>query len=213
MAAFTVNAYNNVTDNEIIFPAAILQPPLFDVTADDASNYGALGTLIGHEITHAFDNEGREYDRLGNVRDWWTPADAKAFIARTQRLVEQYGNYIAIEGDTVHVNGKLTLGENIADLAGAGIAHEAYRIALTGAPAPDIDGFTGDQRFFLGYAQIWRSKIRDEALRQRLLSDPHSPAKYRVNGVIPNLTAFQDAFTTAPTDPMFKTADQRIVLW
>jgi predicted metalloendopeptidase len=211
MTPQTVNAYYNPPMNEIVFPAAILQPPFFDPAADDAVNYGAIGAVIGHEISHAFDDQGSEYDATGNLRDWWTPQDRQRFEERTAGLVAQYAGYEPLPG--TKIDGELTLGENIADLAGVGIAHEAYRIALAGAPAPDIDGFTGDQRFLLGYAQVWRSEIRDEALRQRLLSDPHSPAEYRVNGVVTNLPAFHDAFTTAPTDAMFKPADQRIALW
>jgi predicted metalloendopeptidase len=211
MTPQTVNAYYNPPMNEIVFPAAILQPPFFDPAADDAVNYGAIGAVIGHEISHAFDDQGSEYDATGNLRDWWTPQDRQRFEERTAGLVAQYAGYEPLPG--TKIDGELTLGENIADLAGVGIAHEAYRIALAGAPAPDIDGFTGDQRFLLGYAQVWRSEIRDEALHQRLLSDPHSPAEYRVNGVVTNLPAFHDAFTTAPTDAMFKPADQRIALW
>jgi putative endopeptidase len=211
MTPQTVNAYYNPPMNEIVFPAAILQPPFFDAGADDAVNYGAIGAVIGHEISHAFDDQGSKYDGVGNLRDWWSPQDRQRFVDRTSGLVAQYAAYEPLPG--TRVDGELTLGENIADLAGLGIAHEAYRVSLAGAPAPDIDGFSGDQRFFLGWAQGWRSRIRDEALRERLLSDPHSPAEYRVNGVVTNLPAFHQAFATTPGDRLFTPPERQIVLW
>ena len=211
MTPQTVNAYYNPPMNEIVFPAAILQPPFFNAGADDAVNYGAIGAVIGHEISHAFDDQGSKYDGVGNLRDWWSPQDRQRFVERTSGLVAQYAAYEPLPG--TRVDGELTLGENIADLAGLGIAHEAYRVALAGAPAPDIDSFSGDQRFFLGWAQGWRSRIRDEALRERLLSDPHSPAEYRVNGVVTNLPAFHQAFATTPRDRLFTPPDRQIVLW
>jgi putative endopeptidase len=211
MTPQTVNAYYNPPMNEIVFPAAILQPPFFNAGADDAVNYGAIGAVIGHEISHAFDDQGSKYDGVGNLRDWWSPQDRQRFVERTSGLVAQYAAYEPLPG--TRVDGELTLGENIADLAGLGIAHEAYRVSLAGAPAPDIDGFSGDQRFFLGWAQGWRSRIRDEALRERLLSDPHSPAEYRVNGVVTNLPAFHQAFATTPRDRLFTPPDRQIVLW
>jgi putative endopeptidase len=211
MTPQTVNAYYNPPMNEIVFPAGILQPPFFNAGADDAVNYGAIGAVIGHEISHAFDDQGSKYDGVGNLRDWWSPQDRQRFVDRTSGLVAQYAAYEPLPG--TRVDGELTLGENIADLAGLGIAHEAYRVSLAGAPAPDIDGFSGDQRFFLGWAQGWRSRIRDEALRERLLSDPHSPAEYRVNGVVTNLPAFHQAFATTPRDRLFTPPDRQIVLW
>jgi putative endopeptidase len=211
MTPQTVNAYYNPPMNEIVFPAAILQPPFFNAGADDAVNYGAIGAVIGHEISHAFDDQGSKYDGVGNLRDWWSPQDRQRFVDRTSGLVAQYAAYEPLPG--TRVDGELTLGENIADLAGLGIAHEAYRVSLAGAPAPDIDGFSGDQRFFLGWAQGWRSRIRDEALRERLLSDPHSPAEYRVNGVVINLPAFHQAFATTPRDRLFTPPERQIVLW
>jgi putative endopeptidase len=211
MTPQTVNAYYNPPMNEIVFPAAILQPPFFDPAADDAVNYGGIGAIIGHEISHAFDDQGSKYDGVGNLRDWWSPQDRQHFVERTSGLVAQYATYEPLPD--VRVDGELTLGENIADLAGLGIAHEAYRLSLTGAAAPDLDGYTGDQRFFLGWAQGWRSRIRDEALRERLLSDPHSPAEYRVNGVVTNLPAFHQAFATRPGDRLFTPPEQQISLW
>ena len=211
MTPQTVNAYYNPPMNEIVFPAAILQPPFFDAGADNAINYGAIGAVIGHEISHAFDDQGSKYDGVGNLRDWWSPQDRQRFVERTSGLVAQYAAYEPLPG--TRVDGELTLGENIADLAGLGIAYEAYRVSLAGVPTPDIDGFTGDQRFFLGWAQGWRSRIRDEALRERLLSDPHSPAEYRVNGVVTNLPAFHQAFATTPGDRLFKPPEQQVMLW
>ncbi len=211
MTPQTVNAYYNPSMNEIVFPAAILQPPFFDAAADDAANYGGIGAVIGHEISHAFDDQGRKYDGTGNLRDWWAPEDQSRFTERTAGLVAQYSAYSPLAGTAV--NGQLTLGENIADVVGLGIAFKAYRLSLDGRPAPEIDGFTGEQRFFLGWAQGWRQAIRDDALRKRLLTDPHSPAQYRTNGPVVNLPSFHEAFGIGPQDKMFKPPEQRVTIW
>ncbi|MBV9312342.1 MAG: peptidase M13 [Pseudonocardia sp.] len=211
MSPQTVNAYYNPTMNEIVFPAGILQPPFFDVTADDAVNYGAIGGVIGHEISHGFDDQGRHYDGTGNLRDWWTPEDAQRFTAKTSELVQRYNSFSPLPG--THVNGELTLGENIADLSGLTVAFRAYQASLGGKLVPMLDGFTGDQRFFLGYAQIWRAKKRDEALRQSLLTDPHSPGLFRTNGVVNNLDGFYTAFNVKPGDRMYLPASDRTRIW
>ncbi len=211
MTPQTVNAYYNATSNEIVFPAAILQPPFFDVTADDAVNYGAIGAVIGHEIGHGFDDQGRKSDGAGNLRDWWTPADAKAFDERTTKLGAQYSAINPI--DSLHVNGTLTMGENIGDLSGLAQAYRAYHISLHGKQAPVIDGFTGDQRFFLGFAQIWRTKFRDAALRQQLLSDPHSPGMYRAFVPLVNNDAFDAAWDVKPGDKMYRAPADRVKIW
>ena len=211
MTPQTVNAYYNATNNEIVFPAAILQPPFFDVTADDAVNYGAIGAVIGHEIGHGFDDQGRKSDGAGNLRDWWTAADAQAFDERATRLGAQYGAISPLEGTSI--NPKLTMGENIGDLSGLAQAYRAYRISLGGKEAPVIGGFTGDQRFFLGYAQIWRTRFRDEALRQQLLSDPHSPGMYRAFVPLVNNDAFQRAFDVKPGDKMYLPPAERVRIW
>ncbi|MGI8548919.1 MAG: M13 family metallopeptidase, partial [Gemmatimonadaceae bacterium] len=211
MTPQTVNAYYNASNNEIVFPAAILQPPFFDVTADDAVNYGAIGAVIGHEIGHGFDDQGRKSDGEGNLRDWWTPADAKAFDERTTKLGAQYDAISPV--DSLHINGKLTMGENIGDLSGLAQAYRAYHISLGGKPAPVIGGFTGDQRFFLGFAQIWRTKFRDAALRQQLLSDPHSPGMYRAFVPLVNNDAFDAAFDVKPGDRMYLAPADRVKIW
>ncbi|MHA6792470.1 M13 family metallopeptidase [Pseudonocardia bannensis] len=211
MTPQTVNAYYNPNLNEIVFPAAILQPPFFDAAADPAVNYGGIGAVIGHEVSHAFDDQGSKFDGTGNLRDWWTPQDLERFTERTAGLVAQYGAYSPLEGATV--NGELTLGENIADLSGLAVALRAYRHSLRGAPAPEIDGFTGPQRFFLGWAQIWRQKTRDDAVRQRLLTDPHSPGQFRTNGVVTNVPGFHEAFGVIESDRLFRPAEQRIRIW
>ncbi|WP_028924324.1 M13 family metallopeptidase [Pseudonocardia acaciae] len=211
MTPQTVNAYYSPTMNEIAFPAAILQPPFFDARADDAVNYGAIGAVIGHEISHAFDDQGRQYDGDGNLRDWWTPEDAQRFTAKTKALVAQYNAYQPLPD--AHVNGELTLGENIADLSGLTVAHRAYQASLAGKPSSVIDGFTGDQRFFLGFGQIWRTKEREESLRTGLLTDPHSPGLFRSNGVVTNVDAFYQAFDLKPTDKLFKPPADRIHIW
>ncbi len=208
----TVNAYYNPSANEIVFPAGILQPPYFDPAADDAVNYGAIGSVIGHEISHGFDDQGSKYDGLGVMRMWWTEADRKSFDERTTALAKQYDAYEPLPG--LHVNGRLTLGENIADLAGLEIAHRAYRISLQGKEAPVLDGYTGDQRFYLAFAQSWRSKQKDEIMRQRVLSNPHSPPAYRVNGVVRNDDGWYAAFPEIrPADAYYLTPEQRVRLW
>ncbi|HET7274277.1 MAG TPA: M13 family metallopeptidase, partial [Longimicrobiaceae bacterium] len=207
----TVNAYYSPLLNEIVFPAGILQPPFYDPNADDAVNYGGIGAVIGHEISHGFDDQGRKSDGDGNLRDWWTAEDAAAFEARADRLVEQYNSYNPV--DDLHVNGRLTLGENIGDLSGLAVAYQAYQRSLGGEEAPVIGGFTGDQRFFLGWAQVWRTKFRDEALRQQLLTNPHSPGRYRVNGVLVNLPAFYEAFGVEPGDDMYLPPEERVEIW
>jgi predicted metalloendopeptidase len=211
MTPQTVNAYYNATNNEIVFPAAILQPPFFDVNADDAVNYGAIGAVIGHEIGHGFDDQGRKSDGAGNLRDWWTPADAQAFEERTSKLGAQYEAISPLEG--THINGKLTMGENIGDLSGLAQAYRAYHISLHGKPAPVIGGYTGDQRFFLGYAQIWRAKFRDESLRQQLLSNPHSPGMARAFVPLVNNDAFDRAFDVKEGDKMYRAPSDRVKIW
>jgi len=207
----TVNAYYNPLANEIVFPAAILQPPFFDMNADDAVNYGGIGAVIGHEISHGFDNIGRKFDDTGMLRDWWTDADNKRFEARAGTLVKQYSAFSPLPG--MNVNGQLTIGENIGDLSGLAVAHRAYQIALGGLPAPEIDGFTGDQRLYLGWGQVWADKVREDELRKRLLTDPHSPSEYRCNGVVRNMAAFQTAFDVKPGDGLYLPADQMARIW
>jgi putative endopeptidase len=211
MTPQTVNAYYDPSMNEIVFPAAILQPPFFDPSADDATNYGAIGAVMGHEISHAFDDQGRLYDGDGNLRDWWTPADATAFKAKTTALVARYNSFSPEPGE--QVNGALTLGENIADLSGLTVAYRAYHDMLGAKTAPVLDGFTGDQRFFLGFAQIWRSEERPEELHAELLTDPHSPPVFRTNGVVPDVDAFYAAFGVKPGDKLYLPPAQRIHIW
>jgi putative endopeptidase len=211
MTPQTVNAYYSATLNEIVFPAAILQPPFFNVLADDAVNYGAIGAVIGHEISHGFDDQGRKSDGEGNLRDWWGSTDAAAFEERATRLAEQYSAYKPLPD--LSVNGRFTLGENIGDLSGVAVAYKAYRRSLNGQEAPVIDGFTGDQRFFMGWAQIWRQLLRDEATRQQLLTDPHSPGQYRVNGVLVNMPEFYAAFGVKEGDGMYVPPSQRVKIW
>jgi len=211
MTPQTVNAYNNPDFNEVVFPAAILQPPFFNPTADPAVNYGAIGAVIGHEMTHGFDDQGRKYDSSGRLRDWWTAKDGKDFDARADKLGASYEKIDILPG--AHINGKLTMGENIADLGGLLTALDAYHASLNGKPAPVIDGLTGDQRFFLGFAQIWRGKSRDDALRQQMVSDPHSPEKARIDGVVPNLDAWYRAFDVKPGDKLYRTPDERTRIW
>ncbi|KPC53714.1 M13 family metallopeptidase [Amantichitinum ursilacus] len=207
----TVNAYYNPAMNEIVFPAAILQAPFFNPKADDAANYGGIGAVIGHEISHGFDDQGSQYDGDGNLKNWWTPADRTAFEALTSKLVAQYDAYEPLPGK--HVNGKLTLGENIADLSGLQIAYKAYHLSLNGKPAPVIDGLTGDQRFFLAFAQIWRGKMRDAALLRQVATDPHSPLQFRAIGASMNSDGFAEAFGTKPGDKMYKAPQDRIHMW
>jgi len=211
MTPQTVNAYYNPSLNEIVFPAAILQPPFFDPEADDAVNYGGIGGVIGHEISHGFDDQGSRSDGDGNLRDWWTAEDKKAFEQRTGMLVEQYNGFKPI--DAMTVNGKLTLGENIGDLSGLTVSYRAYKLSLQGKEAPVIAGFTGDQRFFLGWAQVWRSLFRDDFLRQMLVTDPHSPGPYRVNGVVRNMPEFHQAFGVKEGDGAWLPPTQRVKIW
>ncbi|HEX9937587.1 MAG TPA: M13 family metallopeptidase [Longimicrobium sp.] len=211
MTPQTVNAYYNSVNNEIVFPAAILQAPYFDPNADDAVNYGGIVAVIGHEVSHAFDDQGRKSDGAGNLRDWWTAADAAAFQQRADMLVAQYAAYSPVEG--MNVNGRLTLGENIGDLSGLAVAYRAYRNSLNGREAPVIAGFTGDQRFFMGWAQVWRRILRDEALRNQIMTDPHSPSVYRGNGPLVNNEAFYRAFGVKEGDRMYRPADQRVRIW
>jgi putative endopeptidase len=211
MTPQTVNAYYSSTMNEIVFPAAILQPPFFNLDADDAVNYGAIGGVIGHEISHGFDDQGSRSDGHGNLRDWWTAEDAAAFAERTGRLAEQYSNYCPL--DNLCVDGRVSLGENIGDLSGLTVAYRAYRHSLGGRAAPVIDGFTGDQRFFIGWAQIWRMNYREEALRQRVMIGPHSPNMYRVNGVMVNMPEFYTAFDVQPGDALYVPPEQRVRIW
>ncbi|MCU0423256.1 MAG: M13 family metallopeptidase [Bacteroidia bacterium] len=207
----TVNAYYNPVNNEIVFPAAIMQPPFFDPAADDAVNYGAIGAVIGHEFSHGFDDQGSKYDAQGNLNSWWTEEDRKKFEARTAVLVKQFNGYEVL--DSVFINGELTLGENIADLAGLTVAFDAYQRSLVGKPRTNIDGFTPEQRFFIGFAQVWRGHARPEFLRQQVLTDPHSPARYRVIGTLSNMPEFYKAFSVKKGNLMFKTETERAFIW
>ena len=208
MTPQTVNAYHDPTKNEIVFPAAILQPPFFNMAADDAVNYGAIGVVIGHEMGHAFDDQGRQFDGDGNLRDWWSDYDATAYEESASTLVQQYSEFQALPD--LNVNGQLTLGENIGDLTGITIAYRAYLRSLGGKEPPVLDGFTGAQRFFIGYAQVWRSKYREETLRQRLLADPHSPPEFRVNGPLRNSPEFYAAFDVKEGDGMWLPPEARV---
>jgi putative endopeptidase len=211
MTPQTVNAYYSGNKNEIVFPAAILQPPFFNVAADDATNYGAIGAVIGHEISHGFDDKGSQLDGDGRLRNWWTDDDRKAFDEITGRLVAQYSAYEPLEGQ--HVNGKLTLGENIADLSGLQIAYKAWKMSLGGKKARVIDGLTGEQRFVYGFAQVWRTKIRDEEALKRIATDSHSPGRFRADGTTINADVFHEAFHTKPGDKMWKAPADRLRLW
>ncbi|MDE2297877.1 MAG: M13 family metallopeptidase, partial [Burkholderiales bacterium] len=212
MTPQTINAYYDPSLNEIVFPAAYLQPPNFDAAADDAVNYGGIGATIGHEISHGFDDEGSQYDGDGNLRDWWTAQDKANFAAKTKLLVAQYSAFVAVPPD-YHVNGELTLGENIADNSGLAIAYKAYQLSLAGKPAPVIDGMSGDERFFYGYAQSYRSKERDEALLAQIKSDPHSPDEFRVTGAVRNQPAFYSTFGVKPGDKMYLPPAERVLMW
>jgi endothelin-converting enzyme/putative endopeptidase len=212
MTPQTINAYYSPLSNQITFPAAILQPPYFDPNADPAVNYGGIGAIIGHEIGHGFDDQGRRFDAQGRFRDWWTPAAGERYTQRTQRLVEQFNQYDGIPGQKI--SGQLTLGENIGDLGGLEMAYAAYRrhVAQHGEP-PVVDGLTGDQRFFLAFAQAWRSNVREGALRERLLTDPHSPPEFRVNGIVRNVDAWYRAFNVQPGDRLYLPPEQRVRIW
>ena len=211
MSPQTVNAYYNPTTNEICVPAGILQPPFFYAEADDAINYGAIGVVIGHEMTHGFDDMGRQFDKEGNLNDWWTPEDTRQFNLRADRLVEQYDQIVVI--DTVHANGRFTLGENIADQGGLRIAYTAFKNATEGAEQTPIDGFTPDQRFYLAYANLWASNIRDEEILRRTKTDPHSLGKWRVNAALRNLDTFYQAFGITAEQPMYMAPEERVVIW
>jgi putative endopeptidase len=213
MTPQTNDAYNGSL-RDIVFPAGILQPPVFDPNADPAVNYGAAGAIIGHEMTHGFDDQGRQFDAEGKLRDWWTPADAATFKARAARLGAQYSSFQPLPAEPgVHVNGALTMGENIADLGGLTLGLDAYHASLHGAPAPTIGGLTGDQRVFLGWAQVWRGKLRDDAIRKQVVSDPHSPRQFRVNGVVRNIDAWYAAFDVKPGDKLYVAPEDRVHIW
>ncbi len=211
MTPQTVNAYYNPVMNEIVFPAAILQPPFFNQEADDAVNYGAIGAVIGHEISHAFDDQGSQYDADGNLRDWFTPADHEKFAVKTKALVAQYSAYEVEPG--YHVNGELTLGENIADNSGLAIAYKAYQLSLHGQAAPTIDGFSGEERFYLGWAQVWRGKVREAEAIQRVKTDPHSPPWVRGTATLENQPGFYAAFGVKPGDKQYLAPPQRVIIW
>jgi putative endopeptidase len=207
----TVNARYSPNLNDVLFPAGILQPPFYDPEADDAVNYGGIGAVIGHEMTHGFDDQGRQFDAKGNLRDWWTADDASKYKAQVDRIIAQYDGYTV--ADSVHVNGRLTTGENIADLGGLTVSYAALQKALAGKPRTKIDGFTPEQRFFLGYGRIWRQIIRDEEARRRVATDPHSPARWRVNGPLSDMPEFKKAFGCATGDPMVRDESVRVTIW
>ncbi len=207
----TVTAYYNASSNEIVFPAGILQPPYFDLYADDAVNYGGIGMVIGHEFTHAFDDQGAQYDKNGNVTDWWTEDDYTKFKAKTQQVIDLYSTFTVL--DKVHLNGALTVGENTADNGGIAIAYDAFKMTQQGKDNTKIGGYTPDQRFFLSVARIWRVKTRDAYLRNYVANDPHSPPNWRVNGPLMNFTPFYDAFDVQPGDKNYKPESERIKIW
>ncbi|MDB5791380.1 MAG: peptidase [Massilia sp.] len=211
MTPQTINAYYNPEMNEIVFPAAILQPPFFDANADDAVNYGGIGAVIGHEISHGFDDQGAQYDGNGNLRDWWSASDHKNFKAKTTMLVQQYNAYSPLPG--YNVNGELTLGENIADNSGLAIAAKAYQISLKGKKSPVIDGMTGEQRLYAGWAQVWRSKMREPAQIAQVKTDPHSPGEFRANGTLKNQPGFYEAFKVKQGDKMYLAPKERVIIW
>jgi putative endopeptidase len=211
MTPQTVNAYYNPATNEICFPAAILQPPFFNPTADDAVNYGAIGVVIGHEMTHGFDDQGRQYDKDGNLKDWWTAEDAQRFKERVQVLVDYFDNIVVL--DTVHANGRFTLGENIADQGGLQVSWQAYQNSLKGKPAPVMNGWTGGQRFFLGYATVWASNIRDAEILRLTKMDPHALGRWRVNGALPQIDTWYDAFNVTPENTLYVPKDKRVAIW
>jgi putative endopeptidase len=210
MTPMTINAYANFGMVEIVFPAAILQPPFFDPNADDAVNYGGIGAVIGHELSHHFDDQGAKYDKSGRLSDWWTPDDVKAFQSRLDKLGAQYDAYEPLPG--MHVQGKLTMGENVADLAGLTVAHDAYIASLNGAPPPVIDGMSADQRFYLGWAQVWRRNYREANLRQRLLTDPHAPSEYRTD-IVRNMDPWYPAFEVKPGQKLYLAPEERVRIW
>ena len=211
MTPQTINAYYRPTANEIVFPAAILQPPFFDMNADDAVNYGAIGAVIGHEISHGFDDSGSQYDGDGNLRDWWTKEDREKFKVKADAMVKQYSSYEPVAG--YNINGKLTLGENIADNSGLAIAYKAYKISLGGKTSPVIDGLTGEQRVFMGFGQVWRTKMRDQQAIVQIKTDPHSAGRFRANGTVVNQPAFYEAFGVKEGDKMYVKPEDRIIIW
>ena len=213
MTPQTVNAYYHPLYNEIVFPAAILQPPFFNLLADDAVNYGAIGAVIGHEIGHGFDDQGSKFDGDGNLNNWWSDSDRSRFEALTKTLIEQYEVLHPTGAPDVHVNGALTIGENIGDLGGACVALEAYQMSLQGREAPVIDGFTGVQRFFIGYAQNWNGKLRPEEIRRRIATDPHSPEEFRANQILKNITQFYEAFDIQEGDALWLPESERVRIW
>jgi putative endopeptidase len=207
----TVNAYYSPTLNEIVFPAGILQFPFFDPKADDAVNYGGIGAVIGHEMSHGFDDSGSKYDADGTLRNWWTEADKTKFEAKTVALVKQFDEYTIL--DTIHVNGKLTIGENIGDLGGLNVAYEAFKMTNQGQSKEKMDGFTPDQRFFLSWAQVWRGNILPETANQLIVTDNHSPGEFRTIGAPVNMDAWYDAFDVKPGDKLYKKPEDRIRIW
>jgi putative endopeptidase len=209
----TVNAYYNPSGNEIVFPAAILQPPFFNLSADDAVNYGAIGGVIGHEMGHGFDDQGSKSDGDGNLRDWWTAEDKANFEKLTAALVDQYNAHCPLDDGKTCINGRLTLGENIGDLGGLSLAYRAYKMSLGGKEAPVIDGYTGDQRFFLAWGQVFRVKMREAAMRQQLQTDPHSPGRYRINGIVRNFDEWYKAFDIQPGDKLYLPPEKRLRIW
>jgi len=211
MTAPTVNAYYNPTFNEIVFPAGILQSPFFELNADDAINYGAIGLVIGHEMTHGFDDQGRQYDAQGNLKDWWIKSDGEKFTAKAAGVINQYNQFVVL--DSLHVNGALTLGENLADIGGLAIAYDAFKLTKQGMSSDKIDGFTPDQRFFLGYAQAWRLKTRPETMRTRITTDPHSPEEFRVNGPLANFDPFYTAFNVTEKSKLYRKPTDRAKIW
>jgi predicted metalloendopeptidase len=207
----TVNAYYNPLNNEIAFPAGIMQAPFFDAQADDAFNYGIMGAIIGHELTHGFDDQGAQFDANGNMSNWWTEQDLNKFKERTTVLKNQFDSYVAI--DSTKVNGSLTLGENIADLGGLTMAYYAYKKSLNGKPSKKIEGLSGEQRFFLAWAQGWKIKMRPEALKQMIATNPHSPGNFRANGPLSNMPEFYEAFNVKEGDKMFRKKEERVEIW
>jgi putative endopeptidase len=207
----TINAYYNPTFNEIVFPAGILQFPFFDPNADDAINYGGIGMVIGHEMTHGFDDQGAQYDKEGNLKNWWATEDSSKFVAKSKSVIDLYNTFTVL--DSLHINGSLTTGENIADIGGIAIAYDAFKMTKQGQDTTKIDGFTPDQRFFISLAQVWRIKQKDQTIRLRVNTDPHSPPMYRVNGPLQNFTPFYTAFNVRPGDKMYLPEDKRIKIW
>jgi putative endopeptidase len=212
MTPQTVNAYYNPVTNEICFPAGILQPPFFNIDADDAVNYGAIGVVIGHEMTHGFDDQGRQFDKDGNLSDWWTPEDAERFEERAQVLVDHFDNIVVL--DTVHANGRFTLGENIADQGGLQVSWQAYQNTLKEKETPTpIDGFTDAQRFFIAYATVWAGNVRDAEILRLTKTDPHALSQWRVNGALPQIDAWYDAFNVTPENTLYIPKEKRVAIW